>query len=398
MGKFEEANIKNPVDVKVVNPTYTPNKKYTVKATDELDEQGKKVWSIYNKSSEKFVSGFQGGKFLLQDVAKLLSEGKISEHPTLAELIAASPVEIEAETVEEFTDKLEYIEEPTKELKRYISIVEAVKPAMLSSLLHPMTYDDDTWESLVESAPFKVLSAEGADDRDSMSPEQWIEFSRDHLPKGHEYVNKLEEFIAETPKPRLIGYMRISTLKESQKFDRQESVLKEQGCDIIYSERASGAHRERPELNKMLDDLKAGDTVLIVSIDRLSRSTKDLLDIVEVIREKGASLKSLHDTWLDTTESNPMSDFLLTIMGALGQMERDLIKGRVKEGMEVAKAKGKNLGRPKASRARVDHAIELYKTGKYTTREICDISGISKATLYRKINEYERALESNKEK
>lgn len=85
----------------------------------------------------------------------------------------------------------------------------------------------------------------------------------------------------------------------------------------------------------MLEELQEGDTVLIVSLDRLSRSTKDLLEIVEIIKNKGASLKSINDTWLDTTEDNPMSDFLLTVMGGLAQMERAMITQRVKEGVKV---------------------------------------------------------------
>jgi DNA invertase Pin-like site-specific DNA recombinase len=136
------------------------------------------------------------------------------------------------------------------------------------------------------------------------------------------------------------GYMRISAVKEEQTFERQEAQLKAIGCNIIYADRMSGAMRDRPELNKMLSELQQGDVIHIVEIARLSRSTKDLLDIVEEIKSTGASLKSLHDTWLDTTSDNPMSEFLLTVMGALGQMERAMITQRVKEGVRVAKDKG----------------------------------------------------------
>lgn len=97
---------------------------------------------------------------------------------------------------------------------------------------------------------------------------------------------------------RLIGYMRISTVKDEQTFSRQEAQLLD--CDKVYADRLSGAKRDRPELNEMLNDLQAGDTVLIVSIDRLSISTADLLEIVELIKSKGCSLKSINDTWLDT--------------------------------------------------------------------------------------------------
>jgi DNA invertase Pin-like site-specific DNA recombinase len=186
---------------------------------------------------------------------------------------------------------------------------------------------------------------------------------------------------------RLIGYMRISTLKEEQKFDRQEAQLLDAGCQVLYADRMSGAKRERPELNKMLSELQAGDTILIVEIARLSRSTKDLLEIVEAIKTAGASLKSIHDTWLDTTSENPMSDFLLTIMGALGQMERQMITQRVKEGVKVAQDKGVKFGRPTANKNKVAYALELYHAGNHTGQQIADITGISRKTLYNKINE-----------
>jgi DNA invertase Pin-like site-specific DNA recombinase len=188
---------------------------------------------------------------------------------------------------------------------------------------------------------------------------------------------------------RVLGYMRISTLKEEQTFNRQEAQLKEAGVEAIYADRMSGAKRSRPALDEMLNDLQAGDTVIIVEVARLSRSTKDLLDIVQIIKDKGAALKSINDTWLDTTQSNPMSDFLLTVMGALGQMEREMITQRVREGVKIAKENGVEFGRPKANKNKVAYAIELYNTGDHTVKEIVDITGVSKATLYRKLKEQE---------
>lgn len=184
---------------------------------------------------------------------------------------------------------------------------------------------------------------------------------------------------------RTIGYMRISTQKEEQKFDRQEAQLKH--CDLIYSDRISGAKRQRPQLDEMLDSLQAGDTIYILSIDRLSRSTVDLLEIVDIIKSKGAYLKSIQDTWLDTSEDNPLSEFLLTIMGALGQMERKMIQKRVQEGVKVAQAKGVQFGRPTSSKTKVDHAIELYIAGNHTGNQIAEITGISRKTLYNKLKE-----------
>lgn len=185
---------------------------------------------------------------------------------------------------------------------------------------------------------------------------------------------------------KTIGYMRISTDKKEQKFDRQEAQLKTL-CEKIFSDKMSGAKRERPQLNEMLDSLEVGDTVLILSIDRLSRSTVDLLEIVATIKAKGASLKSINDTWLDTTSSNPMSDFLLTIMGALGQMERQMIQQRVQEGVRIAKEKGTKFGRPKANVNKVEFAVGLYIAGDHTTVQIAEIAGISRKTLYNKLKE-----------
>lgn len=192
------------------------------------------------------------------------------------------------------------------------------------------------------------------------------------------------------------GYMRISTMNVEQKFDRQEERLAER-CEVMYADRMSGSKRNRPELDRMLEELEQGDTVLILSIDRLSRSTKDLLDIVDVIRSKGATLKSLQDTWLDTTSDNPMSDFLLTVMGALAEVERKNTVKRVKEGMATAKRKGVKFGRPEVSNNKVELALELYDKGEHTVNMITDIAGISKATLYRKIKERDVELREQKE-
>lgn len=186
----------------------------------------------------------------------------------------------------------------------------------------------------------------------------------------------------------IYGYMRISTQNEAQKFDRQETQLRDQ-VDVLINERISGSKRNRPELDRLLDMLEPGDTVLILSIDRLSRSTKDLLEIVEVIRAKGASLRSLQDSWLDTTSDNPMSDFLLTVMGALAEVERKNIVKRVNEGLAVAKSKGVQLGRPKANSNKVMYALELYDKGEHTAKQIAEITGISRKTLYNKLKERE---------
>jgi len=193
---------------------------------------------------------------------------------------------------------------------------------------------------------------------------------------------------------KVYGYMRVSTNHEEQKFDRQLVQLEAYGVEAvnIFKERVSGGKRQRPQLDLLLETLEEGDTVVILSIDRLSRSTKDLLDIVSVITTKGAKLKSVQDSWLDTSSENPMSDFLLTIMGALAEMERKQIVKRVNEGLAVAKAKGKEFGRPVKNKTKVEYAIKLYDSKEHTVKEISDITGVSKATLYRKMKQREDSV------
>ena len=111
------------------------------------------------------------------------------------------------------------------------------------------------------------------------------------------------------------------------------------------------------------------------------------ISLVPILFAALYSLKSLQDSWLDTRSENPMSDFLLTVMGALAEVERKQTIKRVKEGMQVAKSKGTHIGRPKANKAKALHAIELYDSGNYTVKEIEDITGISRATIYRRLKE-----------
>lgn len=181
------------------------------------------------------------------------------------------------------------------------------------------------------------------------------------------------------------GYIRVSTLQ--QRIDRQEDKLKDV-VDVLYVDKATGSLRKgREQLGQMLYDLKSGDEVIILSIDRLARSTLDLLNIVEEIKKRGASLRSIHETWLDTREDNPSGEFMLTIMAGLAEMERKQINKRVKEGIEVAKKKGVKFGRPSADQARVTHALQLYDSGNYTVKEIERLTGISKSTVDRRLNE-----------
>lgn len=185
---------------------------------------------------------------------------------------------------------------------------------------------------------------------------------------------------------RKIAYIRVSS--EGQNTARQRKTLKQAGCSEFYEEKVSGATMERPQLQALLEQLQTGDTVYVHEISRLSRSTKDLLEIIERIREKGAGLKSITETWLDTSNENPMNEFLLTIFSGLVQFERSMIKQRQKEGIEIAKKNGKFKGRKlevteggkKEQKAK--QAIAWYKEGK-SVRDICKTLSIGTGTLYR---------------
>ena len=185
----------------------------------------------------------------------------------------------------------------------------------------------------------------------------------------------------------ILGYARVST--DSQNLDRQIDALIAAGISRkhLYCEKITGTKADRPELNRLIDDLEIGDTVIIADLTRISRSTKDLLNIVDKIKNKGAYIKSLKDTWLDTTSSNPYNDFLLTVMSGLSQLERDLISQRTKEGLTAAKARGRNGGRPSKQNEKAEMVTALYNNGM----KIADIvrnTELSRSTVNRIVKNY----------
>ena len=184
------------------------------------------------------------------------------------------------------------------------------------------------------------------------------------------------------------AYWRLShkdRIESGNGWVRQEFLFKDIHVDKVYKDVISGAKRERPELDRMLEELEEGDVVYIASIDRLSRSTKDLLDIVGIIRDKGAYLVSIKDSWLDTRESNPMSEFLLTVMGAMGQLERDMITARIQEGVKAAQARGVKFGRPRGWSKEVQKAVKMYLKGGKSMREVEKLTGVSRSTISKAI-------------
>jgi DNA invertase Pin-like site-specific DNA recombinase len=139
--------------------------------------------------------------------------------------------------------------------------------------------------------------------------------------------------------------------------------------DIIFEEKVSGATKDCEQLQKMLEDLRECDIIYVTDLTRITRSTQDLFEWIDLIRSKKASLKLLKDTWLDLLEDNPYSQFLITVMAGVNQLERNLIRMRLREGIELAKKEGKFKGQVK--KYHKSHAVKLYKEGGMTVNQIC---------------------------
>jgi DNA invertase Pin-like site-specific DNA recombinase len=181
----------------------------------------------------------------------------------------------------------------------------------------------------------------------------------------------------------IIGYARVST--DAQNLNRQLDQLINAGCKRIYQEKITGTKKDRPELDKLLDHTRTGDTIIISDLTRLSRSTKDLFNLVEAIEKKGANIKSLKEAWMDTT--SPQGKLMFTLFAGISQFERDLISQRTQEGLTSARERGKNGGRPVKPKNEIELAIKMYDNKEYSISEITKATGVSKTTLYRYINE-----------
>ncbi len=179
-----------------------------------------------------------------------------------------------------------------------------------------------------------------------------------------------------------IGYARVST--ENQHLRRQIDALNEYSVDKIYEEKYTGTKRDRPELNKMIDSLRQGDIVVIESLSRLGRSTKDLLSLLEEFQDKGVILISLKE---NIDMSTPTGKLVITVLSALAQFERDLTVQRTTEGLKAARSRGKKGGRPSLDQKSVDKALKLYDAQIHSIKEICILCKISQGSLYKAINE-----------
>lgn len=183
----------------------------------------------------------------------------------------------------------------------------------------------------------------------------------------------------------LLGYARVST--DEQNLNRQIDQLKDFGVstDNIYTEKMTGTKKDRPVLMKLLEFARENDTVVISDLTRISRSTKDLISLVEELGNRGINIKSLKESWLDT--STAQGKLMFTIMAGLAQFERDLISERTKEGLKSARMRGKNGGRPAIKKTDIDKALKLYDSQKVAIQDICTMCNISKNTLYNYIRQ-----------
>ena len=175
------------------------------------------------------------------------------------------------------------------------------------------------------------------------------------------------------------GYARVST--DGQSLDGQLVSLKREGCRKIFKEKVSGARADRIQLGRLLTSLDKGDVVIVCRLDRLARSTRDLLNVLASIAERGAVFKSLGDSWADTT--TPHGRLMLTVLGGLAEFERELIRARTSEGRARAKARGVKLGRkPKLTAHQRQEALARREAGEVLT-DIARSYNVSHSTISR---------------
>ncbi|MHB8285820.1 MAG: recombinase family protein [Caulobacteraceae bacterium] len=175
-----------------------------------------------------------------------------------------------------------------------------------------------------------------------------------------------------------IGYARVSTAE--QNLDLQTDALLSAGCERVVTDKASGAITARPGLEKIKEQLRAGDTLVVWRLDRLGRSLRDLITWMTYLEEHGVGLLSLHEA-IDTTTTSGKLTFHL--FGALAEFERNLIRERTQAGLIAARARGRKGGRPPAlNKDKRDLAVRLYHENTMPIAKICLMLGISKPTLY----------------
>ena len=177
-----------------------------------------------------------------------------------------------------------------------------------------------------------------------------------------------------------IGYVRVST--EEQNTARQEIMLRELGVDELFVDRASGKNADRPELNRMMNFVRRGDTVIVESISRFARNTRDLLDLVERLTEKQVEFVSRKEA-IDTT--TPTGKFMLTVFAAVAELEREYILQRQREGIAIATQQGKYRGRPPKVYPDFERIAARWQKGEITAVQAMKQLGMSKTRFYERV-------------
>lgn len=177
-----------------------------------------------------------------------------------------------------------------------------------------------------------------------------------------------------------IGYVRVST--EEQNTARQEIMLRELGVDELFVDRASGKNADRPEPNRMMNFVRRGDTVIVESISRFARNTRDLLDLVERLTEKQVEFVSRKEA-IDTT--TPTGKFMLTVFAAVAELEREYILQRQREGIAIAKQQGKYRGRPPKAYPDFERIAARWQKGEITAVQAMKQLGMSKTRFYERV-------------
>lgn len=186
-----------------------------------------------------------------------------------------------------------------------------------------------------------------------------------------------------------IGYIRVSTVE--QNIARQEVIMKKLDVEKIFIDKISGKNMERPMLKEMMGFVRSGDIVVVESISRFARNTRDLLELVDQLVAKGVQFVSMKEK-IDT--STPSGKFMLTVFVAVAQLERDYILQRQKEGIAIARANGKYQGRKKIQNDRFDEIYEKWKNNEITATQAMKLLNYSKTTFYRRVKE----MKENEEK
>lgn len=186
-----------------------------------------------------------------------------------------------------------------------------------------------------------------------------------------------------------VGYVRISTADGTQSTARQDAIMQQLNVQKIYTDKATGRNTDRPGLQEMLSYVRDGDTVCVESLSRLGRSTKDVLSIIDTLAKKGVGFESQKEQ-IDT--STPQGRFVLTIFSALSELEVEVTRQRMLEGVAIAKAAGKYKGRQpiKVDWSEFGRLYKKWKNGEITAVTIQRELGLTPRTFYRKVQEFER--------